>query len=149
MNTTTLNPVLEIRRTFDAPPERVFDAWMSHEEFQAWIGPEGINCDVPLFEPRVGGRYHIDMKMTDGSIVPVSGEFKVIDKPNRIVLTWGWAGDPNRTTTVTLNFRAVDGKTELMLRHEGLATEQDRESHAKGWNSALNKLQRHVEGAHA
>ena len=48
MTTTTVNPVLEIKRLFDAPPERIFDAWLVREEWQAWIGPEGTQCEVPV-----------------------------------------------------------------------------------------------------
>ena len=144
MNTTTINPVLEIKRTLDAPPQAVFDAWMNREEFQAWIGPEGVTCDVPVLEPRVGGQYRIDMKMKDGSTIPVGGTFKAIEEPDRIVFTWGRAGDASWTSLITLTLRAVGDKTELTLRHEGLLTEKDREDHGKGWNSALNKLERYV-----
>jgi uncharacterized protein YndB with AHSA1/START domain len=76
--TTTLidETTLVLTRTLDAAPEAVFDAWMDREAFQSWIGPEGVTCDVPLHEPRVGGRYSIDMKMTDGRTLPVGGVFK-------------------------------------------------------------------------
>ena len=47
---------LLITRIFDAPREQVFDAWLTREEWQAWIGPEGVRCDVPLLEAHVGGR---------------------------------------------------------------------------------------------
>ena len=58
------NPAAEdttvvVRRLIDAPPERVFDAWLMREQWDAWIGPEGMKCDVPLLEPQVGGRYRI------------------------------------------------------------------------------------------
>jgi uncharacterized protein YndB with AHSA1/START domain len=59
---------LELRRTFDATPARVFDAWLSREEWAAWIGPEGIDCEVPLLEPKVGGRYEITMRLTNGQL---------------------------------------------------------------------------------
>jgi uncharacterized protein YndB with AHSA1/START domain len=140
MSTTTINPVLEIKRVFDATPERVFDAWLIREEWQAWIGPEGVQCDVPLLEPRVGGRYSVIMHMSDGKQIRVAGEFKAIERPSRFVFTWGWEGDPTRTTLVTVTLKAAGGKTEMMLRHEGLSSAEDRESHGKGWNSTLNKL---------
>ncbi len=39
MSTTTVNPVLQVRRVFEATPEELFDAWFSREQWQAWIGP--------------------------------------------------------------------------------------------------------------
>jgi uncharacterized protein YndB with AHSA1/START domain len=131
--------VLEITRVFDAAPARVFDAWMSREEWQSWIGPEGVNCDVPLLEAHVGGRYRVTMHLSDGRTIRVAGVFKTIEKPKRFVFTWGPEGGPHETL-VTVTLRDMNGKTELTLRHEGLETVENRNSHGKGWNSALNKL---------
>jgi uncharacterized protein YndB with AHSA1/START domain len=139
--------VLEITRIFDAPRERVFDAWTVREEWQSWIGPEGIDCEVPTLDARVGGRYKVIMRLTDGRIIPVGGVFREVDRPQRLVFTWKWEGEGEPAgegdavdTLITLTFRDVAGKTELTLRHEGLRTVENRDSHGKGWNSALNKL---------
>jgi uncharacterized protein YndB with AHSA1/START domain len=94
---TTINPVLEILRLFDAPPNIVFDAWLEREQWQAWIGPEGCQCEVPLLEPKIGGRYRIQMHLSDGREIPVEGVFKIIDRPNRLAFTWGWRRAARRT----------------------------------------------------
>ncbi|MBS0374519.1 MAG: SRPBCC domain-containing protein [Proteobacteria bacterium] len=135
---------LEIRRTFDAPPERVFDAWLEREEWQAWIGPEGVDCEVPLLEPRVGGRYRIDMRLADGRRVPVAGTFTRIERPHVLAFTWGWDGDPARQSQITLTFTAHGGQTEFLLRQEGLGTIASRDDHGRGWASALGKLDRYL-----
>lgn len=139
MTAATENVVLEIRRVFDAPRARVFDAWLNREEWQAWIGPEGVRCEVPVFERRVGGRYRLIMHLSDGQVIPVTGVFKTIEAPKRFAFTWGREGEA-RETLVTVTLRETNGKTELTLRHEGLETVANRDSHGKGWNSALNKL---------
>lgn len=46
----------------------------------------------------------------------------------------------SRETLVTLAFRDLGGRNELTLRHAELPGVADREGHAKGWNSALDKL---------
>jgi uncharacterized protein YndB with AHSA1/START domain len=135
---------LELRREFDASPEAVFDAWMSREEWAAWIGPEGMNCEVPILEARVGGRYEITMHLGNGQIIPVSGIFETIQRPRRLVFSWGWNGDPARQSRITLEFTAHGAKTKLLLRQEGLGTLSNRDDHGKGWTSALNKLTRHL-----
>jgi uncharacterized protein YndB with AHSA1/START domain len=140
MNAAADDTTLEITRLFDAPPARVFDAWLNREEWQSWIGPEGINCEVPLLEPRVGGRYRIAMHLSDGRKIPVAGIFKTIDAPRILAFTWGAQNDPTRQSLITLTFREKGGKTELTLRQEGLGSVSSRDDHDRGWNSALNKL---------
>jgi uncharacterized protein YndB with AHSA1/START domain len=142
---TTTNPVLQVRRVFEATPEELFDAWFNREQWQTWIGPEGCQCEVPLLEPKVGGRYRIQMHLSDGREIPVEGEFKTVDRPRSLAFTWSWALSDG-STLVRLTFKAVEGGTELTLIHEGLPTPEDREGHGKGWNSALNKLARYVKG---
>ena len=138
---------LEITRVFDAPPEWVFAAWLDLRQFQSWIGPEGIDCEVELLEPQVGGRYRLVMN-TPERVIPVSGVFRSIEPSSRLVFTWGWEGDPVRQSLITLTLRGLDGKTELTLRQEGLGSVESREGHVRGWNSALNKLDRFLcEGA--
>jgi uncharacterized protein YndB with AHSA1/START domain len=146
MSDTITEPVLKITRIFDAPPERVFDAWLVKEQWGAWIGPEGCRSDILTFEPRVGGRYHLVMHISGRGDMPVEGVFKTIVRPSsgkmgRFAFTWGWALSGKGETVVTVNLKpAAGGKTELTLIHEGLPTADDREGHGKGWNSTLNKL---------
>jgi uncharacterized protein YndB with AHSA1/START domain len=144
MNVAADDTFLEITRMFDAPPARVFDAWLNREEWQSWIGPEGINCEVPLLEPHIGGRYRIVMRLSDGRVIPVAGIFKTIDAPRTLAFTWGWENDPTRQSLVTLTLREKAGKTELTLRQEGLGSVSNRDDHGRGWNSALNKLVAHL-----
>jgi uncharacterized protein YndB with AHSA1/START domain len=146
MNTITANPILKITRMFDASPEAVFDSWLVREQWQAWIGPEGCQCEVPLLEPKVGGRYRIQMHMSDGREIPVEGVFKIVDRPNALAFTWGWAPGGHADTLVTLAFRAKGEQTEITLTHEGLLTPDNCENHRWGWNSTLNKLARYIKG---
>ena len=140
MNPTAEGTTLEITRRFDAPPARVFNAWLNREEWQSWIGPEGLNCEVPLLEPHIGGRYRIIMHLTDGRVIPVAGIFQTIDAPRTLAFSWGAENDPTRHSLITLTLHGKAGETELMLRQEGFASAASRDDHVIGWNSALNKL---------
>ncbi len=133
---------LELRREFDASPAAVFDAWLSREQFSAWIGPEGINCEVPRLDAQVGGHYEITMRLANGQVIPVAGVFEVIERPRRLVFTWGWSGDPARQSRITLEFNPRGDRTELVLRQEGLGSASNRDDHGKGWAGALSKLER-------
>jgi len=139
---------LELRRVFDAPPTAVFDSWLEREQWAAWIGPEGMQCEVPRLEPRVGGRYEITMNLANGQVIPVSGVFELIERPRRLIFSWGWNGDPARQSRITLEFVPRGTRTEMILRQEGLGSRSNRDDHGKGWNSALNKLERYLIARH-
>ena len=137
--TTTDDTVLEVKRVLDAPPARVFNSWLNREEWQAWIGPEGVNCELPLFEPRVDGRYRLIMHLGGGQIIPIVGVFKEINAPSRLSFTW-CSEDGKHNSLVIVTLRDLGSRTELTLRHEGLLTVENRDAHGRGWNSAINKL---------
>ena len=49
--------VLRIERTFDAPVERVFEAWTSEEVLRRWLhGMPGWETPTAEVDLRVGGR---------------------------------------------------------------------------------------------
>ena len=50
-------------RHFDAPPERVFDAWLDPKVISKWIGPRVVQAEATKLEPRVGGTYSILMRL--------------------------------------------------------------------------------------
>jgi uncharacterized protein YndB with AHSA1/START domain len=142
--TLTEDASLVITRLFDASPERVFDAWLTREEWQSWIGPEGVDCDVHLLEPHVGGRYRLTMHVSGQPPIAVAGVFRVIERPRTLSFTWGAEGDPSRQSLVTLVFLGRQGKTEMTLRQDGLGSAANRDQFERGWNSALNKLARYL-----
>jgi uncharacterized protein YndB with AHSA1/START domain len=142
--TAAEDTTLIITRLFEASPERIFDAWLTREEWQSWIGPEGVDCDVHLLEPRIGGSYRLTMHVSGQPPIAVAGIFKIVERPHILSFTWGAPGDPSRQSVVTLTFVERDGKTELTLRQEGLGSAANRDQHGLGWNSALNKLARYV-----
>ena len=54
-----------IVRTFDAPPEQVWEAWVDPAQVAQWWGPDGFETplDSVVIELRPGGRY--DLLMVD------------------------------------------------------------------------------------
>jgi len=135
---------LEIKRVFDASCAEVFRAWLDRDEWQAWIGPEGVHCDLTEFDPRVDGRYRLVMHLPTGETMVVAGAFRSIEQDKRFSFTWGSADDAAKTSLVSVALRDLGGRTELTLRQEGLPTAALRDGHLSGWQSALNKLAAHV-----
>jgi glutathione S-transferase len=130
---------LEMTRTFDAPPARVFACFTSKEEWSAWAGPRDIQGQVTVLEPKVGGRYRIEMHRPDGTIWAAGGVFQVLDEPSSLAFTWKWEHGQD-TTLVTIFLRDIGGKTEMHFRHEGFTSTEDRDNHNKGWVGCLDKL---------
>jgi glutathione S-transferase len=134
-----MSHALEMTRTFNAPPARVFACFTIKEEWSAWAGPAAIQGEVTLLEPKVGGRYRIVMHRPDGSEWVAGGVFQVLEEPSRLAFTWKWEHGQD-TTLVTIFLRDVGGKTEMHFRHEGFTSEEDRDNHNKGWNACMEKL---------
>jgi uncharacterized protein YndB with AHSA1/START domain len=84
---------------------------------------------VPVLEAKVGGRYEVAMHLLNGQVIPVSGVFKTIDRPNRLVFTWSWNAHPERQSLSTLEFIARDDRRERVLRQEGLKSAANRDDH--------------------
>ncbi len=141
MNDTA--PLLEMTRTFEAPPERVFDAWLS-KSWGEWAGPRGVTGEVVLMEAKIGGRYRMNMHIPGGKTLSVSGVYREILRPTKLVFTWKWETEENETL-VTLAFRATETGTVMTVRHQGFAQVEERESHHNGWNGTLDRLAEHLQ----
>jgi uncharacterized protein YndB with AHSA1/START domain len=135
---------LEIRRTFEAPRQKVFEAWTSPEALNQWWGPEGYATPSAEVDLRPGGRYRLGMKkLPDGEIFYLSGAYREVRAPEKLVYTWRWEYDAEfPETLVTVEFRDLGGRTEVVLTHEMLPNEKSRDEHNKGWNGCLDRLVR-------
>lgn len=141
--------VLRIERLIAAPPERVFAHWVEPELLVKWWGPEG--CDIPehALDPRPGGAWRTTMRRPDGQRMTVSGVYRTIDRPKRLVFTWAWEGDAGargHETEVTVEFAAAPGGTRLIITQQVFATVESRDQHQRGWNSTINCLDQVLSG---
>jgi uncharacterized protein YndB with AHSA1/START domain len=123
-----------------APAEQVFDMFTDPAKLVRWIG---ISADL---EPRPGGRFRFE-------IVPgqfCEGQYVVVDRPRRLVFTWGWTdpgfGLPPGTSRVevTLTSAADQRSTWLRLVHDGVAGDLG-VLHEDGWSHFLAQLARAIE----
>ena len=59
------NKTLIIERSFDAPKEKVWQAYANKDLFEKWWGPEGWETTTKEFSFHVGGKIHYGMKCVD------------------------------------------------------------------------------------
>ncbi len=135
-------PSLEVRRTIRAPRQRVFDAWTKAEELKAWHAPGPLTVSLAEIDLRPGGAYRIHMRSPDGTEHRVSGVYREIDPPKKVVYTWGWDGDhPVKDSVVTIEFHDRGASTEVVLRHDGITHDKERTDHGQGWTAILDKFE--------
>lgn len=123
--------VLELTRYFAAPPERVFDAWVTPKWAQ-WMPPRDATCVLVAHEPRVGGRFQTEMTMADGRVVRTSGVYRELARPHRLVFSW-MADYAGVETQIELTFAAEEGGTRMTLLQTGFPTPDMRAGYEGGW----------------
>lgn len=154
---TSGNVVIE--RTFDAPPELVWQMWTDPEHFKAWYGPMGASIPVANLDVQVGGKRLISMEMeTPNGPMQMwfAGEFREVVPNERLVYTDAMSdeegnaktpeemgmpeGSPT-STEVIVELSAIDGKTKMVMTHVGVPADSPG---ASGWTMAIDKLEAHI-----
>ncbi|MCA1825646.1 MAG: SRPBCC domain-containing protein [Myxococcales bacterium] len=131
---------LIVRKRLPAAPERVFEAWTRPEQIRRWFSPgKGVECCGAEVDLRVGGRWRIDNRFPDGSVVTIAGEFESIEPPHRLVYTWR-IGPATVSERVTVRFEPRPDGTEVVVVHEGLTDPKSSERHEQGWVSCMSGL---------
>jgi uncharacterized protein YndB with AHSA1/START domain len=91
--------VVELRRTYAAPPDAVWDACTNPERIPRWFLP--LSGDL-----RPGGRYQLEGN--------AGGDILECDAPGRLRITWEFGGG---MSWVDLTLTAEDAGTRLRLDH--------------------------------
>jgi uncharacterized protein YndB with AHSA1/START domain len=144
----TLKTTLRMKRTFDAPAQRVFDAWTSEEVLRRWFHArrdwETTEAEVDL---RVGGAVRIVMRNPHEDVEHGGGgEYTEVDPPSRLAFTWTWDREPARQTLIEIDFEEADGRTTMSFTHSGLWSEDEVRSHEDGWTGCFANLERTLTG---
>jgi uncharacterized protein YndB with AHSA1/START domain len=137
--------VLRLERLIAAPPERVFALWTEPDLLVKWWGPEGFDVPVHSLDVRNGGRWRTTMRSPEGKLHTVSGVYRVIEPPRRLVFTWGWDDEQGRRgheTEVTVTFESAPGGTRLVLQQQAFQNKESRAQHSHGWESSFDCLER-------
>jgi len=135
--------VVRVERTFEAPAETVFDAWTSPEVMRRWLHP-GPDWGTPEAEVdlRIGGQVRVVMRRPDGSEIESRGEYTIIDRPRRLVMSWRFGDDPSNEQLIELTFTQSGGSTTVLLVNSDISTAERRDSQDWGWRCCLVELDR-------
>jgi uncharacterized protein YndB with AHSA1/START domain len=136
--------VVRIERTFDAPAEAVFDAWTSPEVMRRWwhAGPDWETPEAQV-DLRVGGKVRVLMRRSDGFKVEAGGEYQLIERPDRLEMTWTFSDDPSGTQQrIEVAFSESEGATTVVMVNSGIATDERRDAQNYGWRGCFDQLER-------
>ena len=132
--------ICRLSRVINAPIDKVFDAWLDPQLLACFMLPmPGMAQPKTEVDGREGGRFTVYMEVGE-KIIPHSGTYLELDRPNRLVFSWE---SPFSTdgSTVTLEFTAQDkAKTRLELTHARFIDEETRDNHEIGWGNILAAL---------
>jgi uncharacterized protein YndB with AHSA1/START domain len=133
MDTATSTTVYERTLSIDAAPETVWEFFVDPEKAMRWMG---IDMDLDV---QPGGVYRCQVIPGHTAL----GEFVEVDRPSRLVFTWGWdgnEGEPPGSSTVEVELTASDGGTSVRFLHQ-LSSAEAAASHKQGWDHYLPRLE--------
>jgi uncharacterized protein YndB with AHSA1/START domain len=132
---------VRVSRRFDAPPERVFDAWLDPQNAGKWLfaTPAGQMVRVEI-DARAGGRF-VFTDRRDGEDVEHTGEYLEIDRPRRLAFNFRVPKFSDEPSLIRIDLAAAGTGSELTLVHEGVLPEYAERTEA-GWREILEGLAR-------
>ena len=134
---------LRLERLIASPPEILFALWTEPAQLIRWWAPDGSEASVDALDTRPGGRWRTTLRRSDGSVLAMSGVYRIVEPPRRLAFTWAWedaSGARGHETEVMVSFEATPGGTRLVLLQQRFETKQARDNHNIGWSSGFDRL---------
>ncbi len=135
---TTLQ-TLRLTRRFAAAPERLFDAWTDPRLAAGWLFTtpvsEAHRVEIDL---RVGGRWEI-VDRRGGVDYRAIGEYLEIERPQRLVFTFGMPQFSDAFTTVVVEIDPDGDGAVMTLTQDGLAADAVA-ALEQGWGDMFDAL---------
>lgn len=134
---------ITVEHRFRQSAERVFDAWLDVRLARRFLFStetgEMVRCDI---DPRVGGRFVLTDRRPEGD-VEHTGEYLVIERPHRLVFTFGIpAASPSYDIVSLAITPEPDGGCTVRLTTEMKPEWKDYADRARrGWAKILAGLE--------
>jgi uncharacterized protein YndB with AHSA1/START domain len=130
-----------VTKSMRHPPERVFDAWLDPQVARRFLfaTPTGemIQADV---DARVGGKFVFVDRRPDMGDVLHTGEYLEIDRPKRLVFTFGVPAFDPGYTRVEVEITPTAAGCDVHLTQRDVPDEwADRSK--QGWSMILDALE--------
>jgi uncharacterized protein YndB with AHSA1/START domain len=101
-------PIIRITRDFAATPAQLLRAHTDPELFVRWVGPDGMTTTLDRWDATTGGSWRYVATDPSGMEFGFHGCFHEV-RPDRIVQTFTWEGEPDGVALETLWFEDLGG----------------------------------------
>jgi uncharacterized protein YndB with AHSA1/START domain len=145
---------LVLTRIYDAPPERLFQAWTDPELMKQWFVPRPWTIARIEGDIRPGGASLVVMKDPEGKEYPNPGQYLEVVPNRKLVFTDAYLGDwklsPKPFMTVVLTLEPMPGGKTNYTAYVSHWTAEDCDAHEKmgfhqGWGAVAEQLAEVVE----
>ena len=135
---------LHLEKILAVPQERVFAAFVDAEQLRRWWGPAGFSVQSLRFDAVEGTEYRIGMQPPNGDVFHISGTFRAVEPPRRLVYTFNYEepDSDDQETLVALRFEPTDGGTRVILDQGPFKTAARLDLHRDGWTETLERFER-------
>jgi uncharacterized protein YndB with AHSA1/START domain len=144
-----VSDTLTLTRVYNAPRERVWKAWTDPAQLAKWWGPNGFTSPRCELDARPEGTLRIDMRAPDGSVLPLTGVYREVVAPERLVfLCSALDGNGGLIFEVlnTITFAKQGGKTKLTVQTQVLRKIPGAdEGQVEGWTQTLVRLEQFLD----
>ncbi len=147
MMTKSNTNTIRLHRVLQAPPERVYRAFLDPNAMVKWLPPNGFTGQVHHFDAKVGGTYSMSFtNFTTEKSHSFGGEYLALTPNERIRHTdrFDDANLPGEMQT-TITLQQVSVGTELNIVQEGVPAVIPPEACYLGWQESLTLLAKLVE----
>ena len=106
---------IEFSRVFDAPVDKVFQAYVDKDAVKQWWGGRTYETNIIKHEAKAGGSWRILQKGPDGNDYGFHGVFHEVTPNQRIMWTFEFEGLPEsgHVSLETVEFHDEGGKTRM------------------------------------
>ena len=147
---------LNLTRVVAVPRRLVFQLWTDPQHVAQWWGPHGFTNPVCQLDARPGGAIRIDMRGPDGTVYPMSGRYRDIVAPERLVFTSAAldaAGQPLFEVLTTATFAEQGGQTTVTVQAHVVEATDAADPYLAGmdagWTQSLERLADYAEAVGA
>jgi uncharacterized protein YndB with AHSA1/START domain len=133
---------VRLHRVLNAPPERVYRAFLDADAIAKWLSPNGFTCKVHDLDAKVDGTYRMSFtNFSTGNSHSFGGKYLEL-VPNERIRHTDRFEDPNLPgeMKVAVSLRKVQCGTELTIVQEGIPAAIPVEFCYAGWQESLALL---------
>jgi uncharacterized protein YndB with AHSA1/START domain len=146
---------LTLEKTFPAPVERVWEAFVTPDLLKVWWAPPGMHCTHPRVDLRPGGLLHYCFQGEGETAFWGRGIYQLIQAPHFLSFLdsfadeqghavppvhYGMPGDEVRESLVEFQFRREGPHTRMTATMDNPYGSEMTEQMIEGWHGMFDKL---------